>query len=109
MSKKSFPDDVSDSNETTEATLLALTIQINEFVNDRTLDSRFAAKLVKRLKKEAEAISEGGNATKPGHKELKKAFDAVDAALRNHDAGLLVTANATLRATDNTTSVKKLQ
>jgi hypothetical protein len=101
MSKKSSTDNVTSSNETTLATLTALTLQISEFVQNRTLDSRFAAKLVKRLKKEAEAISETGKATKPGQKELKKAFDTVDAALRDHDAGLLVTANAALRATDD--------
>jgi hypothetical protein len=109
MNRKSPSDDASASNETTEQALVALTRQINEFVKDRSLDSRFAAKLVKRLKKEADAISEGGNATKPGQKELKKAFEAVDAVLRDHDAALLVTANAALRETDNTTSSKKSQ
>jgi len=109
MSKKSFSDDASDSSETTEQALMALTVQIKGFVQDRSLDSRFAAKLVKRLKKEADAISQGGNATKPGQKELKKAFDAVDAVLRDHDAALLVTANAALRETDKTTSSKKSQ
>jgi hypothetical protein len=109
MSKKSFSDDVSDSNETTEQALVALTVQVKKFVEDRSLDSRFAAKLVKRLKKEADAVSQGGNATKPGQKELKKAFDAVDAVLRDHDATLLVTANAALRETDNAASSKKPQ
>jgi hypothetical protein len=108
MSKRSFSDDASDSNETTEQALVALTIQIKEFVQNRSL-SRFAAKLVRRLKKEADAILEGGNATKPGQKELKNAFDAVDVVLRDHDTALLVTANAALRETDNTTSSKKSQ
>jgi hypothetical protein len=44
-----------------------------------------------------------------GQKELKKAFDAVDAVLRDHDAGLLITTNAALRETDNATSSKKSQ
>ncbi|MDH6149867.1 MULTISPECIES: hypothetical protein [Paraburkholderia] len=113
MGKKSFSDNASDSNETsnetTEQALVALTIQIKEFVQNRSLDSRFAAKLVKRLKKEADAISEGDDSTKPGKKELKKAFDAVDAVLRDHDAALLVRANAALRETDNTTRSKKPQ
>jgi hypothetical protein len=109
MSKRSFSDDASDSNETTEQALVALTIQIKGFVQNRSLDSRFAAKLVRRLKKEADAILEGGNATKPGQKELKNAFDAVDVVLRDHDAALLVTANAALRETDNATSSKKSQ
>jgi hypothetical protein len=109
MSKRSFSDDASDSNETTEQALVALTIQVKELVQDGSLDSRFAGKLVKRLKKEADAITEGGNATKLGQKELKKAFDTADAVLRDHDAALLVTANAALRETDNTTSSKKSQ
>ncbi|WP_183081440.1 hypothetical protein [Paraburkholderia fungorum] len=104
MTKKSFSADTSDSNETTEQALVALTMQIKEFVQGRSLDSRFAAKLLKRLKKEADAIAHGDNATKPGQKELKKVFDAVDAVLRDHDAALLVTANAALRETDNTTA-----
>ncbi len=60
MSKKPYASDAGDSNETTEATLLALTTQIHQFVVARTLDSRCATKLVKRLKKEADAVSESG-------------------------------------------------
>jgi hypothetical protein len=37
-----------------------------EIVFDEASDCRLAAKLVKRLKKEADAVSEGGNTTKPG-------------------------------------------
>ena len=43
MGKKSSSDDVGGSNETTEATLAALTMQISKFVSEGTLDSRFAA------------------------------------------------------------------
>jgi hypothetical protein len=107
MSKKPYASDAGDSNETTEATLLALTTQIHQFVVARTLDSRCATKLVKRLKKEADAVSESGNATKSDRTALEKAFEAVDAALREHDAGLLVTANAALRATDATARESK--
>jgi hypothetical protein len=107
MSKKSSSDDVGDSNETTETTLATLTMQINEFVSGGTLDSRCAAKLVKRLKKEADAVAESGKATKTGQKELKKVFGAVDAALCDHDARLLVTANAALRMTDEVASPRE--
>lgn len=102
MGKKTSSYHIGNVNETTAATLTALAIQIQEFVREGTLDSRLAAKLVKRLKKEGESISEAGNSTKSALKELRKAFDAVDAALRQHDASLLVMANAALRASDET-------
>jgi hypothetical protein len=103
MSDKFAFDDVSDSKETCEtceAALAVLTTQINELVLEGKLDSRCAAKLAKRLKKEADAISESGNATKPGREQLKKAFNAIDTTLLDHDARLLVTTNAALRASD---------
>lgn len=100
MNRKPTCKDTSCSSETTEQALVVLTIQITRFVQSVALDSRFAAKLVKRLKREADAISQGRNATRLGQKELRKAFDAVDAVLRNHDATLLVMANAALRETD---------
>jgi hypothetical protein len=109
MGKKSLSDNASTSNETTEQTLVALTLQVREFVENRSLDSRFAVKLVKQLKKEADAISANGNSTKPRQKELKKAFDTVDAALRAHDAALLVTANVALREIDDSARTKKSQ
>ncbi|MFM0511724.1 hypothetical protein [Paraburkholderia sp. RL17-373-BIF-A] len=61
------------------------------------------------MKKEADAISQSGNATKLGQKQLKRAFDSVDEVLRYHDAALLVTANAALRETDNTAGSEKPQ
>jgi hypothetical protein len=84
-------------NQSTEPTLSALIGQINGFVQNAVLDSRCATKLVKRLKNEAEVIRGSGNSTKSGRRELKEAFDEVEATLREHDAGLLVAANAALR------------
>ncbi|CAB3771174.1 hypothetical protein [Paraburkholderia solisilvae] len=107
MGKKSFSDDDSDSNETTEQALIALTTRLRELVQNGSLDSRFAAKLVKRLKKEANVVAAGGKATTTGQKELNKAFEAVDVALRDHEAALLVTANAALREADDTTGSRK--
>ena len=107
MSKKSPPERICSSNETTETTLAALASQVNAFVLEGSLDSRCAAKLVNRLRKEADAISETGNSTKLGQKELKLALDAVDTALRDHDAGLLVMANAALRSAADTAGTKK--
>ena len=107
MSKKSSDERICDSNETTEAALAALASQINDFVLEGSLDSRCGAKLVKRLKKEADAIAEAGNSTKLGQKGLKLALETVDTALRDHDARLLVMANAALRSTDGTAETKK--
>ncbi|RKE38294.1 hypothetical protein B0G76_4605 [Paraburkholderia sp. BL23I1N1] len=107
MSKKSPADNVDEPTATTEATLVSLSKQINEFVREGTLDSRFAAKLAKRLKKEAETISESGKGTKPGQNKLQKAFDALDVSLRDHDAKLLVAANAALRTSDDVAGVRK--
>lgn len=96
MSKKTESSGKSDATETTDSALAALAIYISEFVMNGTLDSRFAAKLLKRLKKEAEAISDNGVMTKLA----EKAFDAVDTAIRSHDSNLLVAANASLRTAD---------
>src|SRR5215470_8076752 len=97
MSNKPPLETICIPNETAATTLAALAAQIDTFVRAGTLDSRCAARLVKRLKKEAEAIAENGDPTK---QILKHAFTDVDATLRNHDAGLLVRANAALRAAE---------
>ncbi|TKC87819.1 hypothetical protein FAZ69_16220 [Trinickia terrae] len=102
MSKRSSKDELELLNQTTEATLAALTLQISAFVHNGTLDSRCAAKLIKRLRQEADLVFDGGNSTEEGRHELAKALDAVDASLREHDAGLLVAAHAALRVTEET-------
>ncbi|WNC95006.1 hypothetical protein RI103_34570 [Paraburkholderia sp. FT54] len=106
MGKKSESDEAINLNESTEATLTTLTTQINAFVREGTLDSRCAAKLVKRLKREADMISESGKSSKPERKKLNIAFVEIEAALRDHDAGLLVIANAALRAADDAVDVR---
>jgi hypothetical protein len=100
MSKKTEGRNKSDATETTAAALATLAISISELVTNGSLDSRFAAKLVKRLQKEAEAVSDDGNTPKLAQRELQKSFDAVDAAIRGHNAKLLVAANASLRTAD---------
>jgi uncharacterized protein YjhX (UPF0386 family) len=106
MSKKPESDKASNLNESTEATLTTLTTQINAFVRDGTLDSRCAAKLVKRLKREADLILQNGKSSKPERNKLNIAFVEIEAALRDHDAGLLVIANAALRAADDAVGVR---
>ena len=106
MSKKSSSDDANDSNETTEQALAALTVQIKEFVQNRSLDSRFAAKLVKRLKKESELVVENGHSVQSARRTLEEALRAIDAELREHDAKLLVAANAALRRADDSQATR---
>jgi hypothetical protein len=106
VSKKFKSDEIVNLNESTEATPTTLATQINAFVHDGTPDSRCAAKLVKRLKREADLISESGKSSKPERKKLNIAFVEIEAALRNHDAGLLVIANAALRAADDAVDVR---
>ncbi|WP_235007832.1 hypothetical protein [Caballeronia humi] len=65
MSLRPKSDEVMNLNESTEATLTTLTTQINAFVRDGTLDSRCAAELIKRLKREADLISECGKLASP--------------------------------------------
>lgn len=100
MKNRHFHEDSENFNQTTEATLAVLAKQIGEFVHARTLDSRCAVKLMKRLKREAELVVENDRSTSEGRAELERAFGAVDQALRENDASLLVAANAALRHED---------
>ena len=85
------------SSQTTEATLAALAAHIARFVLEGTLDSRCAAKLARRLKKEADTIATDSVETEDDRHELRRSFDELDEAVRQHDAALLVAANAALR------------
>jgi hypothetical protein len=101
MSKRPITGDSENFNQTTESTLVALTVHINKFVNNRTLDSRCAARLIERLRREARIIADNGHSTWTGTRELEKALSALDVALRAYDASLLVAANAALRTADS--------
>ncbi|MGT2477716.1 hypothetical protein [Paraburkholderia terrae] len=87
------------ANCPTEATLIAVE-QVTSFVAAGALDSRCAAKIVKRLRKESEIVADAQSSTDPGRRAIKKAFDALDAGLRDCDAKLLVAAQAALREAD---------
>jgi hypothetical protein len=101
MSRSSSYEEFEPLNQTNEATLAALTLQISTFVHAGTLDSRCAAKLIKRLRKEADHILESGDSTQAGRDELQSAFATCDVALRDHDARLLVAAHAALRGAED--------
>ena len=94
------------TTQTSESALSDVAIHIKTLVIDHLLDSRCAAKLVKRLRKESDAVTKDSGGTKAGRKTLLKTFEAVDKALRQQDAALLVAANASLRADDGANILK---
>jgi hypothetical protein len=100
VSKRSIEKEAENLNVTSEATLMALIEQIANFVAAGTLDSRFAAKLGKRLRKESDVVIATRGLTESSRVALNKAFDALGDALRAHDASLLVAAQAALRDAD---------
>jgi hypothetical protein len=62
-----------------------LTRQICSLLTAQLLDSRLAAKLLKQLRKEADAVSKAGYSQRSELLELTDAFHSVDAALRAHN------------------------
>ncbi len=95
------------TTQTSESALSEMASHIKMLVIDHLLDSRCAAKLVRRLRKESDAVTKSGGGTKAGRKILLKTFEAVDKALRQQDAALLVAANAALRADDDASTSKE--
>ncbi|RQN40803.1 hypothetical protein [Paraburkholderia tropica] len=102
MGKKSSSKNVDvGSTQTTTATLESLLTQITEFVQAGTLDSRCAAKLGRRLRKEAEAIESDGRASQSELDTLKQASEKLDASLNRRNGKLLVEAYEALRDSDS--------
>ncbi|MFM0172124.1 hypothetical protein PQR33_22670 [Paraburkholderia sediminicola] len=101
MSKEAGPHQLGKSHETAVEALTVLTRQICKLLTARLLDSRLAEKLVKQLRKKADAISKPGYSQRSQLLELTDAFNSVDAALRAHNADLLVTAHAALRTSES--------
>ncbi|MFM0339829.1 hypothetical protein [Paraburkholderia fungorum] len=99
MAKK-HADAVNAATQSTEIALTQIALHIQTLVVDQTLDSRCAAKLIKRLKKEGENVARSGGGTKGDRKTLLKTFDSFDIALLEQNATLLVAANAALREID---------
>jgi len=95
-----------DTTQTSESALSEMASHIRTLVIDHLLDSRCAAKLVKRLRKESDAVTKCSGGTKSGRKSLLKTFESVDKTLRQEDAALLVAANASLRAVDDANILK---
>jgi hypothetical protein len=103
MSKETSRDQLGKSHETSVEALTVLTRQICNLLKAQLLDSRLAAKLLKQLRKEADAVCRLERSERSELLELANQFHSVDAALRTHDASLLVEAQAALRRSDRTT------
>jgi hypothetical protein len=94
--------------QTTADGLTRLAASIVELLGEQAIDSRLGTKLLKRLEKEAKLVSENGPQplNKAQKRTLREALDGLDQALRQSDANLLVSANAKLRSTDESSGKK---
>jgi hypothetical protein len=95
-------DDLDGATQSTASGLMRLASLIAGLAREGVIDTRFAAKLSKRLDKEARRVSTGG-AVPLDEAEQAALFGALgelDLALRQHDAASLVEANARLRETE---------
>jgi hypothetical protein len=94
--------------QTTADGLTRLATSIVELLGEQAIDSRLGAKLLKRLEKEAKLVQELGPQplNKIQKRNLRDALDGLEHAVRQVDANLLVSANAKLRSTDESSSKK---
>ncbi|WP_061167829.1 hypothetical protein [Caballeronia hypogeia] len=92
-------DDLDGATQTTASGLIRLASVIAGLAREGELDTRFGAKLLRRLDKEARRVAKSA-ATAPDEAEQGALFGALgelDLALRQRDAASLVEANARLR------------
>ncbi|WP_244817057.1 hypothetical protein [Caballeronia sp. Lep1P3] len=95
-------DDLDGATQTTAAGLIRLASVIAALARDGAVDTRFAAKLFKRLDKEARrVVARGEPACEDADRDaLVAALGELDVALRQRDAASLVEANARLRESE---------
>jgi hypothetical protein len=102
-------DDLDGATQTTAGGLVRLASLIAGLAREGVIDTRFGAKLLKRLDKEAQRVAGPGAAPLDEAEQaaLFGALGEVDLALRQCDAASLVEANARLRESEATTSGKR--
>lgn len=102
-------DEQDEPTQTTATGLTQLAARIGELLGEKSIDSRFGAKLLKRLEKEGKLVEEAGPAHlgKTEKAALRDALASLDRALRQSDASLLVQANAKLRSDDESVSKRR--
>src|SRR5260370_24519147 len=93
---------------TTADGLTRIAASIVELLGEQAIDSRLGTKLLKRLEKEAKLVAENGPhpLNKTQKRTLREALDGLEQALRQADANLLVSANAKLPSTDESSDKK---
>ena len=94
--------------QTTADGLARLAKSVVQLLGESVIDSRLAAKILKRLDKEAILVAEHGPHVldKAQKSALRDALDELERALHDADATTLVRANAKLRSTDETARKK---
>jgi hypothetical protein len=102
-------DEIDEPTQTSAAGLIRLAMTIGELMREQAIDSRFGAKLHKRLEKEAKRVAEQGPAKlgKAEQAALREALGALEHAAVERDAALLVQANARLRDSEEATAKRR--
>jgi hypothetical protein len=102
-------DDLDGATQTTAAGLIRLASVIAGLTREGAVDTRFGAKLLKRLDKEARRVSEPGGAPldETEQSALFGALGELDVALRQRDAASLVEANARLRESESASGKRR--
>jgi hypothetical protein len=103
-------DDLDGATQTTAAGLIRLASVIAGLTREGAVDTRFGAKLLKRLDKEARRVAGRGDAEPLDEAEQAALFGALgerDIALRQRDAASLVEANARLRESEGSSGKKR--
>jgi hypothetical protein len=104
-------EDLVEHDEPTQTTadgLTRLATCIVGLLGEQAIDSRLGAKLLKRLDKEARLVAEHGpqSLNKTQKRTLRDALTDLERSLHQSDANMLVTANARLRNSDETSEKK---
>ncbi|MDR5817734.1 hypothetical protein QCE62_29415 [Caballeronia sp. LZ033] len=101
-------DDLDGATQTTAGGLIRLASVIGTLTRESAIDTRFGAKLLKRLDKEARRVTQSGALLDDAEQAaLLGALGELDLVLRQRDAASLVEANARLRDTEAAASGKK--
>jgi hypothetical protein len=97
------------ATQTTASGLIRLTSVIAGLVREGAMDTRFGAKLLRRLDKESKRVAERGQTalSEADQDALFAAIGECDLALRQRDAALLVEANARLREDEEVKGKRK--